>query len=950
MAEDLGTLRGRIVLDVKQALGAYRQVRQQHQNMIFASRQVGDSFVQSGRSMVRGGALMVGGFALAVKAAAEFERKMDFFQAVTNTSEKEMKSLNAAVLKMAQDSIFSGDQVANGIVELGKAGVSAKQIIEGVGDAMISLGAAGDIPLEQAGQIITSTIQQFDLAATDATKVADKLAGAANASIVEIDDLGVSLKYVGGVAAAAGLSFEDVNDALALLGKAGIRGSTAGTSLRQMIVSLGGATKPAQKALREIGIITGKNSNLFYDQTGRLKPLSSVFQILQDKLSGYNQKQKLAYLRTIFNNRALSAAAILTRGGAKGFEEMNKQIGKTTAADVAHKRLDNLSGDIEILRGNIETFMIKAGTPFQDFLRDIVQAITATVQAFGSLPDGVQTGILSFFAISGVILILVGIFNIIIGSIFNFIYNIGRLAGAGEAVGAVFKGIGRALLFLLKPFQLIARFAGMFLVAIGPIGWVILAIIALGVAIFIAYKKSEKFRAIVDSVVKTLKGWGEAVVTAVKPMVEWLGRLLPSGEQVGKVFNAIAGYINHLKGLSFTGWIREIIKVFIQLNTLIPRMLLKLFPIVLSLAGKLGMFLLKGFLNMLPGLAMFIARFTGSLLGFLIALPFKILAFAVKIQVAFLSWMLGLVPKIAGLLGFAIGFIIGFIIRLHIMILQWAFKLASAFISWLISLPGKAASLWVKINQAIFRGLAALISWVISNAPRIASGFVNAISNLPGLAWGIIRKIPGQFAKGVSLAYNAAGKLGRSALDGFTAWISEIPDAMSGIISSAIGLIKKAIGSAFNSMKEFGGKMWKGFKKGIGIASPSYVEKAMFALTKNTQAETKKLARTTLDVQRLSKKMAATAFGPNMDMAGFADVAKLQKSMAGNTTSFAKALGLDNNSLAVAIKNNKANGPAKLVPVEGEMTVSEDGKVGFKGWAKEVYDDEAEFDDSIRRM
>src|ERR1044071_5958178 len=244
-----------MILDVKQALASYTAARAAHVSTVTALSTGAGALTSVGQGMAVAGAGLAVGIGVAVNAAADFERKLDYFGAVSNSTQEEYDAIRQKALELGKDTIYSAGQIADSFVELGKAGVSATDIIGGVGEGVAALGAAADIPLDTAATIITSAVQSFGLGADQAVEVADKLAGAANASIVDVQDLGVSLKYAGGVASALGIQFDDVNTALALLGKYGIRGSTAGTSLRQTLISLGGATAKAEGELKALGII-----------------------------------------------------------------------------------------------------------------------------------------------------------------------------------------------------------------------------------------------------------------------------------------------------------------------------------------------------------------------------------------------------------------------------------------------------------------------------------------------------------------------------------------------------------------------------------------------------------------------------------------------------------------------------------------------------------------------
>lgn len=522
MSESLGTIRGQMILDVKQALASYTAVRQQHVSTVTALSTGGAAIATAGAMVAGAGIAMGAGLLTAVNAAAEFERKLDYFIAVGGPGAADKyDEVSAKALQLGADTIYSADQIADSFVELAKSGVSAEDIINGIGEGVAALGAAADIPLDTAANIITSAVATFQLGAENAVMVADKLAGAANASIIDVQDLGVSLKYVGGVAASLGVPFEDVNTALAILGENGIKGSTAGTSLRQVLLGLNGSTAKAKNALEELGIITEDGTNKFYNMDGSAKSLAEVFQILQDATAGMTDQQKTATMQQIFATRALPSLIALTREGAAGFAEMAAEIGKTTAFDVASQRLDNLSGDLEILRGNFDTLMITAGGPFQNMARGIVQGITSMLQAFMDLPQGTQTAILSIMGVVSALLILVGFAGILSGAILNIIGLAIRMGPAFTAVGGALKGVSTAIFGLFA------------LLRTNPFALIVTAIAAVVAGLVFFFTKTETGQAI----------WAkfmEALQSALAVVMPWLEKMIDTvGGALTEAFNAL---------------------------------------------------------------------------------------------------------------------------------------------------------------------------------------------------------------------------------------------------------------------------------------------------------------------------------------------------------------------------------------------------------------------------
>jgi hypothetical protein len=89
-------------------------------------------------------------------------------------------------------------------------------------------------------------------------------------------------------------------------------------------------------------------------------------------------------------------------------------------------------------------------------------------------------------------------------------------------------------------------------------------------------------------------------------------------------------------------------------------------------------------------------------------------------------------------------------------------------------------------------------------------------------------------------------------------FFSKLPGTIGDILGNCVDAFKSVVSQAFNAAKDFGSGLWNGFKKGLGINSPSYLEKAMWAITKVTDTETKRLGGHVKQMQVLAGQMSAT--------------------------------------------------------------------------------------------
>jgi len=502
---DLGTIRGTI--DIEFDDKGTKRATEELEKLGDSSERSSSKLDKLSRGAGVAGVVLAGGLAVAAKSAADFEQKLSAVKAVSGASESEMDSLRAKALQLGKETAFSASESSTAIEELVKAGLSVKDVLNGAADATVNLAAAGEIALPEAATIASNAMNQFGLKAEDMVNVTDKIAGAANASAIDVGDFGMSLQQAGAVANLAGVSFDDTAVAIALMGNAGIKGSDAGTSLKSMFSRLQPTTEKQISLMKELGLITKNGSNQFYDASGNMRSLSEVSGVLSKSLAGMSAQQKQAALQTIFGQDAIRSAAILADNGSKGFDKMAASMGKVSAADVASTRMDNLKGATEELMGTVETLAITVGTPLLGALTSVADTLNKVVSTFLALPGPVQKGITVFIAIVAASLLALAAFV----KITNFL----------KAVKVAFVAVRSAAI-------------PAWLAALGPVALVIAAIAAVVAIVILLWKKSETFRTIVLAV------WG-AIKTGISAVVSWFtGTLVPAFKSVWEKVSSAA--------------------------------------------------------------------------------------------------------------------------------------------------------------------------------------------------------------------------------------------------------------------------------------------------------------------------------------------------------------------------------------------------------------------------
>lgn len=449
-----------------------------------ATKALGEGITDLGRSMTLGLTVpIVAAGGAATSVAASFDDAMSQVQGALGGASADMDGLRNLALQLGADTVFSATESAQAMVELAKGGLTEAQIKGGALAASMDLAAAGQLNLADAAATTVQMMGSFGLGAGDATRIANALAGAANASSADVSDLTQAMSQCSAQASLAGWSLEDTAAALALFADHGVKGSDAGTSLKTMLQRLAAPTDQAAEAIAAYGL------NI-RDSNGKMKDISGIADELTGKLGGLSDAERDAALQTIFGSDASRAAAILMQSGSEGLAKYIAATNDATAAEtMANAQKGELSWALENMGGAIESASIAFGTALAPAITAVAGVIGNVAEAFASLPAGVQTGI-------AVVLALVAALG-------PLLMVIGSVVAALPAISEGFAVLGGALA-----------------IPLAPAAAVVAAIAAIAAAIYAAWTTSETFRAAVMAGVDAISSKVQEICAFLAPYVQ----------------------------------------------------------------------------------------------------------------------------------------------------------------------------------------------------------------------------------------------------------------------------------------------------------------------------------------------------------------------------------------------------------------------------------------------
>ena len=397
----------------------------------------------------------------------------------------EMEDLRQLAIQTGQDTVFSATDAGNAITELAKGGLTEADIKAGALKTTMDLAASSGMDLGEAANVVVQAMGAFGLSANESAEAANALAGAAAASSTDVEPLTQALAQCSAGAKNAGWSIQETTAVLARFADAGIEGSDAGTSLKTMLQRLAAPTSEAAATkIETLGIKTR-------DASGNLLGAAEMAQELQDKLGGLDAASRDAALSAIFGSDAMRAATVMMDSGTEGLQKYIDAANDQEAAQrLANSQMSDGSRAIEELKGSLETAAIQIGDTLAPIVQKVAELITALVNKFSALPEGVKqvivvVGIL--VAALGPLLMVIGQISLGISAVAG---TLSKLSGIGKVVTNLIGGIKTAVTGLLG------------IITAHPVIAAITAIIVILVAL---YNKCEWFRDGVNTILKTIK-------------------------------------------------------------------------------------------------------------------------------------------------------------------------------------------------------------------------------------------------------------------------------------------------------------------------------------------------------------------------------------------------------------------------------------------------------------
>lgn len=554
---------------------------------------MGDNIAKVGGDLTKKVTTPIVGLATAaVKTTADFDAAMSQVSAVSGATGDDLLALREKAKEMGETTKFSASESAEAMNYMAMAGWKTGDMLSGI-EGIMNLAAASGENLATTSDIVTDALTAFGLSAADSGHFADVLAAASSNANTNVAMLGESFKYVAPVAGAMTYSAEDVTLALGLMANSGVKASQAGTALRSIMTRMAKPTKESGEAMSELGLsLTDANGNMYSfaqimeqmrESFGGLvleteegqAALASLDAQLAD--GSITEDQYAASIEGLIGSengataaeQARLAAMLAGKMGMSGLlaivnaseEDYNKlataidtstdaTTGFSAAQEMASTMLNNMPGDITLLKSELEGIAIQFGEILVPILREhVIPAIKGLLDKLKELSPEQKEMILKIAGIVaavGPVLLIIGKIISIIGTL---IISIGAIMTVitpiGAAFAATFAVVLAGLLALIANWESISA----------KIQEVLAALHAKWTEIWTAIKDKavdfmEKIRTTIHDIVEKIKKFWSESWDKVKTTVEEIFDKIKKGikERMDKIHEAIGDIVDKVKG------------------------------------------------------------------------------------------------------------------------------------------------------------------------------------------------------------------------------------------------------------------------------------------------------------------------------------------------------------------------------------------------------------------
>lgn len=770
---DLGSIRAKLLLDIKDFNTKFDQAQKKAEkstkSMATKMSSFGDKMQKVGKKMTNAYTASVGAFVVAsTKLAMNTEKSFAKVNSIAKLSGQEWTNYTKDLKKGANEVGLSYADYAEATYQAISAGVKHTDTVKFL-DRANKLAVGGFTDLTKATDVLTTIQNAYGLSAKDTARISDVLIQTQNKGKTTVDELASAMGRVIPTAKANGVSIEQLGASYAIMTAEGIQTAEATTYMNSMFNELGKGGTKVSEVLKKV---SGKS---FPELMKEGKSVGDVLQILKN----YADENNMAFTDLFGSAEAGKAALSLLGEGADKFngqlEGMKNSTGATdeafkTMSETAEYKLKKALEQLKNAMSDLGETMIPFVTQCAETATKIIEWANSMIKAHPWIGKLIM-GIASFVGIIGPLLTAIGKVISIFGKFGKAISKVGKgfkwlKAGGlapfvqalkGKLVGALVGANMKFELFKMalkkvatfitaRAIPAIMKIGGAFLTAIGPVGWVIMAIIAVIGVFVLLWNKCEWFREF------WINLW-EKIKDACSRAVEWCV------EKFNQFKEFLANFPQHVSTF--------VDNVVLWFQTLPER----IWTWLVNTCTRIGEWVMQLWNQGTQAGS----QFLNSVITWFSQLPGRIWEWLVNTVTQTALWVDQMIDKAIEVGSQFLGQLLAWFILLPVRIGEWLWNTTLAVGQW-------AIDMWNKAYEAGSQFLSACIEW---------------FSQLPGKVWEWLVNTWNKVCQWATDMWNKAQDMGRQFLEKVNQWFSQLP-----------GKIWQWLTNAYNKVVQWATQMW----------------------------------------------------------------------------------------------------------------------------------------------
>nr|WP_222118983.1 phage tail tape measure protein [Staphylococcus hominis] len=490
----------------------------------------------------------VAGMGTAIKSSIDWEQALAGVAKTTNMSGSELNKMGNEITKMSNTMPFAATEIAGVAEAAGQLGIK-KQDITSFTRTMMNLGVATNLTADEAATEFARFANAANMPIKDVDRLGSTVVALGNSTATTEKEIVEMAQRLAGAGAQAGFSSDEIMSVSAAMSSVGIEAEAGGTAMTQIwnkmtkAVAEGGDTldsfaKTAGVSGKEFAQIWENNPSkalsMFVKGLGETEGgAKGVLKALDDV--GIKGIREADTIRRMANNHQVLDKALKT--GSEGWKE------NSTLTDEANIRYETMGSKLKMLKNTFINFARTIGDAVAPIVSFLADKLTGLFEHLQGTSNATKIAIAAFTLLGVAIpplIVATGVLAHSIVGISEAMTLLNATKGGAKFFSLFNGGIKGVLPNIGQLLTKIPLIGGLMTALTGPVGIAVAAIAGIGTAFVVAYKKSETFRNIVNSVIEPVingfkKMWNvvKSIFGAMKQLLS--GNFLPTLDLLSKI-------------------------------------------------------------------------------------------------------------------------------------------------------------------------------------------------------------------------------------------------------------------------------------------------------------------------------------------------------------------------------------------------------------------------------